>query len=382
MAIRNWRQQPPANIEVTSQKRLAAFVVGITILALGVILRGIFAFQRVWWDEQTTLKFISQYNAIELLYMVPIRQPNFGLYYALVDLWATLTTLPPITGRVFSLAAGIALVPVIYLTIRRLIEDNTALLAGILAATAPVFIIQSGWLRMYALLTLATTLSWLLLWQNEQRVWWAVVASVTIWLHPYGLFVVASQIAYVLFVRQGVNYRATGIVSVSFLLASGVLAAKFFRGYLPHIVSRPLSGTALLHIPTPPDALTIVATPAALLVGRIDLAVQIPAAVLVTGLICVGIARRWRSESVQVLLWWAAGPILLAITVSYLASPIYQLKYLVVAAPAVVGLVAVGLSTVKPRLRYTLLAVLVGVQLAAVISGTGDPTWYALRVLQ
>lgn len=359
---------------------LASVIVAILVLLVGILLRFIYLFQKVWWDEGVTIRFVREYTPLELLWEVPLHQPHFGPYYTLVGLWVDLSGLPVISARGLSLVAGVGVLVGIYYVMNRTVDGGVAIFTAAICASAPILVIQSGWLRMYALLTLLTVCSWGLIAVGSQRWLWAGCSIGLIWLHPFGLFVVATQVAWLVVDRHRVEWRPTIAVTVGAIPAVGILLAKVFRDSLG-VANGDLSGATLKHIVSEPSLQRIVLTPAVLVVGRINLKIQYIASVVVLVLFALAVYRRWDESMTRLLTAWALGPIVLAASVSYLATPIYQAKYLVVSSPAVVALVVLGSQTLGSKAQYTALIVIVLAQLAALHHGLQDPTWYALRVI-
>lgn len=359
-------------------------VIAVAVIAwLAITLRGLYAFQRQWWDEDVVIDFTTQYNPLELLWQVPIGQPHFGSYYALVDGWATITGLPVLTGRVISVAAGLGIVAAIYwLATKWPTMHGTRGIAVGLALTCPVLVIQSGWLRMYALLTLSTTLSWGVLSRRGGTWTWAGLAVATAWIHPYGIFVAVSQILWLVFPgRMGSARKQIAVVLAGVVPAVGVLVAKIFSEYLPIYPRRTVAASTLRHLPAAPDALEVLLLPVGLILGRLSLLPQIIAVTVVLACLAYGIGWQLGQRWVGVCLWWAIAPILMAVVASYAVTPIFQLKYLVVSLPPLLLLLAAGINNLEPKWRWAAFAVILTSNVTTLVVGLSDPTWFALRVL-
>jgi 4-amino-4-deoxy-L-arabinose transferase-like glycosyltransferase len=181
-------------------------------LVLGVLTAGAAALrlpflglQSLWYDETFTLAVVRQDTLGELWDQVELTESTPPLYYALTWAW---TELLGDTGdaalRAPAAIAGVLCVPAAFLAVRRLAGPAVALGVAALTAFSPVLVAFSLNARAYSLLVLLACLSlWAMGEALERRSgrWlalWALTAAACLWTHYYAVFVVAAEIAVLL----------------------------------------------------------------------------------------------------------------------------------------------------------------------------------------
>lgn len=171
MALRRL-QRPVAGGPQDAARRAAVIVAALTILGLALRAARL-DFQPLWWDEGYSVWFAHQTTA-ELLRLtaLDIHPP---LYYLLLGGWSQLFGLGPVALRLFSVAAGVAAIPLIYVAGGALGGRRAGLLAAGLLAINPLHIFYSQEVRMYglvvvwALLMTLAAARWLGVGANEGR---------------------------------------------------------------------------------------------------------------------------------------------------------------------------------------------------------------------
>lgn len=353
----------------------------LAILTLAVAVRILATENPVWGDEEITIRFVRALSWWGLLVELPTRQPHLPPYYLLLNIWER-TGLPIITARVLSVVAGSSVVVVVWLLGREWWSESVGRDAAVLVALSPVAVLQSGWLRMYAIFTLLACLSWLFLSRRRERAaggrWWLPSAVVVIWIHPLGMFLTAAQVAYLWTVEHR-PWRVTIVAAAAAAPVALLLVAKILGtyGYLPVEAA----GTAsLVHLKAPPGVPEVIGLPGALLLGRLYTEWQLPALVLTTWVVALGLRRVSSDHGVERLGWWLAGPVVGSLVASYALRPVWQLKYLAVVGPAVALLVAATVRDWPPRRRYVVLGLVVATQVVILFPALTVSPWSALRV--
>ncbi|MEA3336406.1 MAG: glycosyltransferase family 39 protein [Chloroflexota bacterium] len=123
----------------------------LTLLALALRVARL-DFQPLWWDEGYSVWFANQ-PLIQML-LLTAEDIHPPLYYTMLGGWSSLFGLSPVALRLFSVAAGVLAIPLIYLVGRWLGGPITGVLAAFLLAINPFHIFYSQEVRMYALVTL------------------------------------------------------------------------------------------------------------------------------------------------------------------------------------------------------------------------------------
>jgi hypothetical protein len=187
-----------ASPEGTARAKLDGAIVGVTALAL--VLRCAGLGRPLWLDEQFTLGCIEAPGLAGTWSRV-VDDIHPPLYFFLLKAWSTASMATPFL-RLTSVFAGAATVAVVVLWLRR--ESRVAaLLAGLFFATNPFQLRYGVELRGYALLTLATAVSFffasrMLASPERARPYVGLAGSATaaIAIHLSGAFLLPSLLAY------------------------------------------------------------------------------------------------------------------------------------------------------------------------------------------
>ena len=163
--------------------------------------------QSLWMDEALTgyeahLPFGAMVNTVAHVETTP------PLYFVLIWVWAKVFGTSAVALRSVSTLAGIALVPIAYLSARELVSRWAGVVAAALVAVNPFLIWYSQEARAYMLLAALTGASFL--WfvrakQNPSRRtlgWWAVCSSLAVMTHFFAGFAVAPEALWLLWVAR------------------------------------------------------------------------------------------------------------------------------------------------------------------------------------
>lgn len=190
--------------------------------------------QSFWADEALTAyeahaPFGAMLNSVLHVETTP------PLYFVLVWAWAHVVGIGEVALRAPSMLAGVALVPVAYLSARELASRGAGVIAAALVTVNPFLIWYSQEARAYMLLTALCGASFL--WFVRARrdpsrrnlVWWASLSSLAVMTHFFAGFAIAPEALWLLWraLRPGRAHgpgRAVGRTR-PVLIAVGVVAA-------------------------------------------------------------------------------------------------------------------------------------------------------------
>jgi uncharacterized membrane protein len=185
-------------------------VLGVVALtAAGAVIRVLVAHQSVFADELSTYWISASHGlggVVSLLYSTGrIHYAEISPPLSFVASWLStqLGTTPELM-RLPALLAGTATIPLVFLLGLRSVGRRAALLATALTALSPFMIYYSAEARAYGLLmflVLGATLSMLLALDTGRRRWWvlyALCAAAAFYTHYTSLFVLAVQLAWLL----------------------------------------------------------------------------------------------------------------------------------------------------------------------------------------
>ena len=177
--------------------RRELLLAGILVAALALRLPRL-GTQSLWTDEIYSVAVRASLSIPDLLAMP--QDPHPPLYYLLLG-WMELFGTSPWAVRSLSVLCSVAAVAVVYLLGTRLFDDRTGLVAAALLATSVFHVHIGRTARMYAPFVLFTAVSWYGLLDVRtgstlQRAGYAVATAAVLYVHAFGVFVVAAQWAY------------------------------------------------------------------------------------------------------------------------------------------------------------------------------------------
>jgi mannosyltransferase len=177
--------------------------------------------QSLWADEALTayeahLPFGAMLGSVVHVETTP------PLYFVLIWGWAKLFGTGEVALRSLSTLAGIALVPIAYLSARDLISRWAGVIAAAFVTVNPFLIWYSQEARAYMLLALLTGASfwWFIRARSDlsrrNLAWWAVCSSAAVMTHFFAGFVVGPEALWLLWVaRTRMTVLAVGVVAAA-----------------------------------------------------------------------------------------------------------------------------------------------------------------------
>jgi len=212
--------------------------------------------QSMWLDEARTAVIVEQPGLGEMLDAFGT-QSTPPLYHLVLWAWVKVAGAGDFSLRLVAALAGVATVPVTYLTGLRLSGRRAALVAAAMVATGPLLVYYSQENRPYSALALASA-GTLLLFLRAREIRsasavaaWGAAAVVALGLHYFAAFFLVPQAA--LLVR-GVpdRRRLAKLLAPAAVLSLGlaVLAlVQFGRGTTAYVAGQPLAArlTEMFH---------------------------------------------------------------------------------------------------------------------------------------
>ena len=218
-----------------------------TLTVLAAVLRfAAIGHQGFWFDEANTANDIH-FSAGSMLGLLPQNETTPPLFYAVAWVWARVFGFGEVSLRALPALAGVAAVPVAYLTARKLVSRRAGLVAAALTACNPFLIWYSQEFRPYEPLVLLSGLGLLAFAYALERVStramlaWAIVSALALATHYYALLTVVPEAAWLLY-----SYRADRRVigAIAFVGACGL-------ALLPLAISQNSTGNASWIAPIP-----------------------------------------------------------------------------------------------------------------------------------
>lgn len=299
-----------------------------------------------WWaDEAIAHRLVDRWNVWEILTVLPRHQPHYPTWYLL----------PELAGWKLTHLVSIACAPLTVLGTLRIAQAleyprQNQYLAASLVATSPFLAVQFGWMRMYALLILASTYSVAFaLERAHARAGAASVAAAL--LHPFGVLPAVYVAANALVERAYTTTTLTGVFA-----GTPLLAFLWVNVVEPDGGGVTGSATGMTH-GVVPDAFLVGLTPGAALTGSPHTLLQVFGCVVLFGALVLP------GRSTHRLHAWIALPVVAIAGASWVVLPVFTLKYFGFIGPSV-AVVLAGLY--EDRVPWRRIAIAVTLALFAI----------------
>ncbi len=322
-----------------------------------------------WFDETLSVERASRAWS-GLWQDITTSQANMGLYYVALHGWIAIGDSEAVV-RALSACFAIVSVPVLFGLTSRLFGTTAGVTASLLLTVNSFFISYAQEARGYSLaLLLATSATWAFVAAVERPTWraWAVYvvcASAALYAHFFCALVLAVHgLSVALIERRRTPWRGLAAAAVAIGIAGApLLYFVLFRdvGQIDW-VTRPRAADLYDWFARFAGGGWALAAVAAIAVAAALVAVLRTPAASGDGF------GRWR---IGLIVCWFLVPPALAVLASF-AKPVFQPRYLIVALPPLVMLVAVGLTRLRPRAAFA-----AALSLVIVLSAVQVRAWYA-----
>jgi 4-amino-4-deoxy-L-arabinose transferase-like glycosyltransferase len=157
--------------------------------------------EAVTFDAERT-QYYSTWEGLTALVVQPTAEPHSPLYYAVTFVFRHVLGSGHLGLRAPALLSAVLVAPAVYLLGRRITTRRGAVAAGLITATVPYLTRHGQTARMYAtaaLLAVVATILYLRLVDSERNgdvLIYGVVAAAGVWVHAFGVLVVASHVAH------------------------------------------------------------------------------------------------------------------------------------------------------------------------------------------
>lgn len=188
----------------------------------------------LWLDEGFTVLYSRQeWTAVSGTN--GFYSPHPPLYFTLVKV-SDLFFADEIAGRMISVVAGIATIPVFYLLMAKVLDRRAAFVSALVLALSPIHLYYSQEARMYALVVFLIAVSYLALISYNQRPHWAwagvygLSAALALWVDYSSFYALAPQVLFILV--QFYRHRRAAAP----LFVAGVLAVIAYAPWIPQVL--------------------------------------------------------------------------------------------------------------------------------------------------
>lgn len=316
-------------------------VAASALLAAVLMARSLDA-KSLWIDEVLSVA-VAELDFGDLWGFVSGEEMNMALYHLLLGGWTVLGD-GEAAVRSLSVVFAVLTVPVLYLLGARLFTPRVGAIAALLLALNATFFSYGREARSYSLtLLLVTFASYLLVravFDTRARYWvaYAVIASLAVYAHLFAAWVIVAHAVALLVSRRRLRLRDRTLALTALGIGVAMIPAAV------HVAGGETGRTT--------DQDTVLSDVPNLFIWyagsyRPLAAVYVLAAsVAVVLAIRRGVLRTW---PYALVLSWLVVPIVLALVISVTIDPLFVPRYLLVALPALLLLVALGLAAMPIR---------------------------------
>ena len=340
----------------------------IAVVAISAILRVYDVSSKSFWFDEAVSAEIAKLPWSQFFLVLWKREANMALYYGLLHFWIHMGSTVWVI-RFFSVLISVATVPVLFLLGDRLFGRKAGLLAAWLLAINAYHICYGQEARAYALVVFLATLATLLFVRNVQDPptarWgsYVLVCVLAVYSHFFGgLVVLAHGVSLACLKRRDAPWRdfLRGVFWFALLVVPvAIFVFKTGAGPINWIQTVNLENIASFLLGFAGN-------------GGWKLVLLDAFAGILAGL---GAWKLWRKEGRTVKSWgyalaaaWFLAPIVIVLAAS-VALPLFVPRYLSPCLPALILIVAAGIT----RLRPTFLAWLLGAAISiASLAGTAS----------
>lgn len=341
------------------------------IILIGLTLRLISLNQSLWLDEAINVLATQNYDFFGMVGEYALADFHPPGYFIIIWLWVKLFGTGEVFVRIPSVIFGLLTIYVIFLIGQKLHSKTLGVLCALFLAVNPLHIYYSQEARMYALATMAVSVNIFLFIKfirNEKvNLIFLIVSNVLILASDYVAYLIfPSQFIFLLFLKQK-EFIKKWLLALIFATALGIWWIPTFLSQLDvgSVVSARLPAWKLIVGAFDPKAVPL--TFVKFIIGRISYpdkliytAILLPVVGLFLLLILRGVNIIKRPER-NLILSWILVPLVLATLISFII-PIYSYFRLQFILPAFIILVALGIFSFGPKLRYVFFAAVLAVQ--------------------
>lgn len=346
----------------------------LLILLIGALLRFFrLDFQSVWLDELHTLNEANPNLSLSESYKLLLTaEPHPPLYFILVHYILMIFGYTPFVLRFFSAFVGVLGIAAIYYLGEELIDKRAGLIAAVLLAINPFHLTHSQDGRMYALLLLTTTISFIYLIKflkkpsYKSAIIYGIFSTLMIYCHFFALFALFSQYLILLYflIFPDVIKR---IIFFKYCLIAGLLTLVLYLPTYQLFIKTSEIKSFWIQMPEK-DVFTQIFKD---FFGQSEMVLFLIVPVIIMFFVKLFSQKETDSFSIKpeknnlifgyfILFVWIITTLILPLIRTYLTLPMIVNRYFINILPAVLLLIAIGIYFIKNRtVQHTFLALIV-----------------------
>lgn len=346
------------------------------LLVLGATLMGLFVRlsfitkSSIWHDEGFSI-FLAQRTTAQI-WAGSARDVHPPLYYLVLHFWMMAFGTSELAIRSLSMVAGVAIIPLGYLVVKRMAGNRAAVLASFVLALAPFLIRYSQEARMYGLLgllLLTALYAVMRIVEDPKQLWpyilYTAMITLGLYTHYFAVLAIVAFWVYFIVLQNPKQWRlnATILLSLKWWLAN-LAALGLFLPWAPTALAQIRRGQGLGWLPKASihsfhDAVWqfFTFTDARQIVMIFYWIVPI---LIIAAAIYLIITDRTKEKYARLLVSYSFVPIALALLVS-IQKPIFHERYFAFASIGIFMLVAIALSRLAGKRRWLFVVFTVGI---------------------
>jgi mannosyltransferase len=337
----------------------------LLLLAAGTVVRFLYLGSKPFWFDEYFSAEVARISWSNFLHLLWWREANMSLYYLLLRMWLQFGH-SEFYIRSLSVVIAAATIPAVYWLARLLYDRRVALIAAALLTFNAYSVRYAQEARSYALFLLLAALSsgFLIALVREpvrrNRVGYVLVSVLAVYAHFYALLLLAAHWLALRWMGRGfaTDHRRQEY--------GGQLSAQLRRAWiaiglavLPLLVFVAKTGAGPIRWIQRPGIADVLrfciyvtdGMPGIYLAACLVALVPLKQDILTR-------SRNWETWRVHFLFIWLLFPVVVTVLLSF-ARPVFLARYMIFCLPALVILVAAGLSTVQPAWLSAVLVCLV-----------------------
>lgn len=204
---------------------------GVIWLLIIMVAAGVLRFydlggRDLWIDEANSV-LMARDGVVGLVTRLKL-DSSPPLYYLALNIWADLFGNTEAALRLLSVISGLLLVASVFITSRQCFGKETAIIAALVIAIAPIQIFYSQQARMYGWLSVLALWSFHLLWRYVEKdskgylIGYGFVTLAALYTHNYGLYLLPAH-AIILLFSGGLKKRLANWLAVGLCITLGYM---------------------------------------------------------------------------------------------------------------------------------------------------------------
>lgn len=354
------------------------------ILSLALILRLINLNQSLWLDEAINVLATKNFSLLGMITEYAKADFHPPGYFIILWVWTKLFGINEVFVRIPSVIFGVVTIYVIYVIGQKLHSKSLGIISALLLAINPLHIYYSQEARMYSLAVMAVSINIFLFIKliNKEKIniGFLILGNLLTLVSDYvAYFIFPAQFIFLLTFKQK-EVLKKWLLAFFFAAALGIWWVPIFLSQLDVGAVASAKLPAWRFIVGGFDLKSVPLTFVKFIIGRISYPNKFIYALILFPVCIFFLVIMWRGVKLlkekksNLILSWLLIPVILATFISFII-PIYSYFRLLFVLPAFIILVALGITSVKNKLRYIFLGSILIIEIFSASIYLFNPTY-------